>query len=60
MMWIVNPEKFGYKNLECWIDICGNFCLIQNCPGQECSTHVCFVYLHSSDDSIDKFKIMEE
>jgi len=48
MEWIRDPN-LAHDDLHpegCWIDVCANFCGIQICLGQECSLHLCGVYVY--------------
>ena len=49
MQWILRPPDPGDNpgTLGCMIDWCGNFCGVQFCPGRQCPSHVCGVYVSS-------------
>ncbi|WP_175418472.1 MULTISPECIES: hypothetical protein [unclassified Marinitoga] len=47
MLWIIEPINNDENIVEgCGIDWCGNWCFVQNCTTQDCSKHICVIYVH--------------
>lgn len=44
--WIVDPNSVVSPQ-GCGVDLCGNWCGIQSCPGNgPCPSNMCFIYIY--------------